>query len=121
MAFHARYSSPLYIDEAALSSFDSSTDPAKDAKSFLETGYVKVIDSGWGTVVRGREEPREENEDEDEDPNDGGGEAADGCKMYNVGWMKMDVTSGLIEGYKCLEQPAHWDFLYRRPPRIWKP
>lgn len=52
-----------------------------------------------------------------EDPYDEGEDPVNGCKMYDVGWMKIGVECGLVNlNYTWLRDSADWGREYRRPP-----
>lgn len=79
--------------------------------------YVNMIDGSW-------EEPTREDEGYNpevmpEDPADEGETEIEGCKLYDVGWMKVDIRAVPTSVYYLLQPGDTWDpLLYQRPPAI---
>lgn len=98
-----RYSYFAHVDTAALESI-----VGPDVVD--EGDYVNIVDSQW--YLPG---PDDEGESADE-----GEEPVEGCRMYDVGWMKMSSGSLHLSAYAFLENADLWSSAYTRPPdEIW--
>ena len=109
-----RYNYCIHVDEAALHSITGSNAAADNASS--SSGYVNLVAADW--ELPGPEEAEARRREFDiEDAFDEGEEAVDGCKMHDVGWMKVSVRELMPAAYATLQTGA-WDENYVRPPRV---
>lgn len=77
-------------------------------------GHVNFIKAGWR--MRPEEEYAYFREEEGmEDLFDEGEEPLEGCRLYDVGWMKVRLTS-LVPYYSRVDDL--WEELYRLPPAL---
>ncbi|KAK5677282.1 hypothetical protein LTS10_010471 [Elasticomyces elasticus] len=114
-----RYSFCLQADEAALRSVTSTADVTLDNRD--RGGFLNLIDAKWALPSRDElEELRREQEIEErevEDLCDEGYEAVEGCKMRDVGWMRVNIGSAM-PGFYSQVLHGGWEFDYVRPPGI---
>ena len=112
-----RYEYCLHVDQGAL---DSIIDPEKQlAKEDAGIrGYVNLIDANWEMPDAGERAAQLRIDDpEEDDPLDDGEEPIDGCKLYDVGWMKVSVIGLMPGGYAKLRMRL-WEENYVRPPAL---
>ena len=112
-----RYEYCLQVDQQSL---ESIIDPGRREvreKADIE-GYLNLVDADWGISDNAKRaaELYIENPEED-DPLDEGEEAINGCKLHDVGWMKVAV-SGLMPGGYAKLRMGSWEENYTRPPAI---
>lgn len=56
---------------------------------------------------------------ETDDPTDEGEELVEGCRLYNIGWMKMGFRSICVPAYAYLDNQGLWMTAYKRPLEVW--
>lgn len=98
-----RYAYCIHVDAASLDSIVKGPQPP--ARDIRAKTWVNVIDIQWV--------PADNQGDEDEAD-------VDGCRMYDVGWMKVGVGSLAPRAYAVLEKIG-WEGCYARPPKVAKP
>ncbi|KAK0840609.1 hypothetical protein LTS02_017130 [Friedmanniomyces endolithicus] len=112
-----RYQYCLQVDEEALRSvvpvhYDTSiSDETVDTR-----GFLNLIDANWA-LLSGEEAEELRRELEVEDPCDEGEEALDGCRMHDVGWMRVGIGS-VMPGFCSQLLKGSWEHNYVRPPGI---
>lgn len=109
----------MHVDAAALDSVVNEA-PQPPSPDLGGVGYVNVVNAEW-------EMPDRETFDYDasgldpgeDDPTDEGEEEFEGCRLFDVGWMRVCVD-GLLPRVWVLLSPGHsgWDVNYVRPPQI---
>ncbi|KAF2175245.1 hypothetical protein K469DRAFT_756347 [Zopfia rhizophila CBS 207.26] len=91
--------------------------PGPDVKGI---GYANLVDSYF-------EMPNQETHDhasnakvwgEDDAANEGE-ELVEGCRLYDVGWMKARIENLIPEKHARLIRSGGWHSYYRRPPKVW--
>ena len=53
------------------------------------------------------------------DPTDEGEPEVEGCKLEDVGWMKVAVCGLMPEAYSFLQGLGAYYSVYQRPPMVW--
>jgi hypothetical protein len=101
-----RYKFAIRIDAEALDSVVSNTPYPPDAGYF---GYINLIQKDW--------EMADPNAGED-DPIDDEKEPIEGCRRFDVGWMKVATAYMIPEGYASFGTQGHCYIVYRRLPEI---
>lgn len=101
-----RYRFCIQIDDDSLQSIVNGPIP-EDYPMPSALGYFKIIRKDWG--------PDEEEEEEEEEAKQ---EPLEGCALYNVGWMRVRYSSGMLRVYSFLRSPNGWDIDYRLPPEV---
>ena len=97
------------MDEQALRSIKPGVAGPADLDS-----YVNLIKGDWELL--GPDEAEElRREFETDDPFDEGEEAIEGCKMHDVGLIKVEVHGLMADAYTKLQTDL-WDENYVRPP-----
>ena len=99
-----RYTFPIHVDAASLHSVVHAA-PQPPQYDMEGIGYVNVLDCHWGDL-----DP--EDEDESEEP-------VEGCRLYDVGWIKVRVERLVPDIYKDLLEHHHWYNYFKRPPEVW--
>ncbi|KAK5705770.1 hypothetical protein LTR17_021359 [Elasticomyces elasticus] len=109
-----RYLFCLHVDEEALRSVipihDDTSTPDETIDIRDRGGFLNLIDANWALPC---EEEAEEmrREHEVEDPYDEGFEAVDGCRMQDVGWMRVDIRL-VMPGFYAEVLHGYWEFNY---------
>ena len=105
-----RYQICIQVNEESLASIISRP-PPEEYPGLYDRGYVNVIYKDWEP-----EQPDSDDSDEfDEEP----WEPLEECTLYEVGWMRVRYSSGMVGMYYYLRDPVvSWDGEYRRPPEI---
>lgn len=109
-----RYAFPIHVDTAALESV------VGESVDRPEEGYVNLINSYWAMPdpetydFEGNGKVRGE-----DDPTDEGEEPVEGCRLWDVGWMKADIFDLVPGKYATLLQPGRYYTCYKRPPVVW--
>jgi hypothetical protein len=114
-----RYSFCLHVDAEALDSVvhGAPQPPELDSSG---VGWVALIDANWDLPDPDTFDYQDNGMDPRiHDPTDEGEVPVEGCKLYDVGWMRMGAQSIGISAYSALTNPANWVHLYRRPPAVW--
>lgn len=93
----SRYRYAIYADAECLQSIIHG-----EVVAFNDGRWVKMLRSAW------RQDP-----DDDGEPY----EPLEGVTRYDVGWMKVELSS-LVEFYEYGYDPNYWDRVYRRPPEV---
>jgi hypothetical protein len=83
-------------------------------------GQVNLINVYW-SFPNHDEAERKEAEEAKVDLIDEGEPPIEGCRLYDVGWMRYDIRDMLISlyGYSVRDRVRE-DWYYERPPRVWK-
>ncbi|KAK5732345.1 hypothetical protein LTR17_010659 [Elasticomyces elasticus] len=114
-----RYSFCLQVDVEALRSVTANADETPDNRD--RGGFLNLIAAKWALPSGDElEELRREQEIEEreiEDLYDEGYEAVEGCKMQDVGWMRISIGS-VMPGFYAQVLHRDWEFDYVRPPGI---
>lgn len=93
----SRYRYAIYADAECLHSITHG-----DVVAVNDGRWVKMIRSAWKQDLDDGEEPYE---------------PLEGVTQYDVGWMKVELSS-LVEFYEYGYDPNYWDRFYRRSPEI---
>ncbi|OCK76954.1 hypothetical protein K432DRAFT_251937, partial [Lepidopterella palustris CBS 459.81] len=107
------YAFPIHVDTAALESV------VGESVDRPEEGYVNLINSYWAMPdpetydFEGNGKVRGE-----DDPTDEGEEPVEGCRLWDVGWMKADIFDLVPGKYATLLQPGRYYTCYKRPPVV---
>lgn len=113
-----RYSYCVHVDAGSLASvINGPQPPILDDRG---VGWVNLIDAAW--EIPERETFNDDGNSSDveiDDPTDEGEEPIDGCRLYDVGWMKMGAQSLCVPAYTYLHNPSLWMAAYKRPPEVW--
>ena len=117
----SRYRYCVYVDEDVLRSVLDADDGIRNFEGELQ-GYLDVLDAEWEPPTQQPEtndSVTDQNDGEDEvyDPVDDGEEPVDGCKLYNVGWMRIESTCLMPTAYAMFNIGA-WHINYQRPPTV---
>ncbi|RWA12799.1 hypothetical protein EKO27_g2301 [Xylaria grammica] len=114
-----RYTYCIHVDAESLRSVihDGPQPPDHDLHG---VGWVALIDSHW-------QMPNPETFDfegngldpETDDPTDEGEVPVEGCRLYEVGWMRMGTQSIGVPAYAFLQRPGLFYAAYQRPPDVW--
>jgi hypothetical protein len=103
-----RYTYCLQVGEEELESV------LKPEPKRLNDSFVRLVAKDW--------EPGLEEHDDDDDAYDDelydGEEPVEGCSDWDVGWMKVQFNSVMLEPYAYLRDDLAWEQYYRRPPSI---
>lgn len=102
-----RYRFCIQVDEASLASIVNGP-PPEGLPSMSSEGSFKVISKDW--------EPEELGPDDD--PDDFPSEPLEGSTLYDVGWMMVRYSTGMVGMYHYFRNPVAWDIEYHRPPEI---
>lgn len=114
-----RYTYCLQVDAAALESVINKA-PRPPEPDFDGIGYVNLIHAEW----KKPDPATYDNEDngldpETDDPTDDGEPEVEGCKMEDVGWMKVSVYRLVPSLYSILQKSGGYYTVYTRPPQVW--
>ncbi|KAK5734946.1 hypothetical protein LTR17_008579 [Elasticomyces elasticus] len=111
-----RYIFCLHVDEEALRSvIPVHQDNSLSDETYDTGGFLNLIDVNW--ALPSEEEAEElHREHEVEDPYDEGFEAVDGCRMQDVGWMRVAFRS-VMPGLYAEVLHGHWEFNYHASTR----
>ncbi|KAK5685476.1 hypothetical protein LTS10_003555 [Elasticomyces elasticus] len=106
-----RYIFCLHVDEEALRSvIPVHQDNSLSDETYDTGGFLNLIDVNW--ALPSEEEAEElRREHEVEDPYDEGFEAVDGCRMQDVGWMRVDIRF-VMPGFYAEVLHGYWEFNY---------
>ena len=114
-----RYTFCLQVDAAALESVVNKA-PRPPKPDFDGIGYVNLIDAKWEKPDPATYDYEDSGLDpETDDPTDDGEPEIEGCKMQDVGWMKVCVHGLLPSAYSILQQSGAYYAVYTRPPHVW--
>lgn len=106
LASTARYAYCVHVDDEVLHS-------VLDSKG---GGHVNIIKANWALPSEAEvEELRQHFDDPNVDPLDEGYEELEGCKMYDVGWMRVGFRGLVPDTYASLDW-SDWETYYWRPP-----
>ncbi|KAG8625401.1 hypothetical protein KVT40_007152 [Elsinoe batatas] len=118
---HADLSSPrssfcIMVDQDCIdATLGAPAPPEYDSE---HKAFVYIIDKNW------RQRHYEDNVDGasggGKDPADEGFDPLDGCRMDDVGWMKLAVSHVAPRAFSILDDPG-WEGAYRRPPKVVRP
>jgi len=111
-----RFNYCIHVDEGALRSVVGGGQPLSEADRPV-VGYVNIIDGSWqwpdaaDQIERGYspEDPYNEHEP-----------PLEGCRLHDVGWLRMSFIDVLPSAYEDLD-PYTWEDHYSRPPLIVPP
>ncbi|KAK5673985.1 hypothetical protein LTS10_013244 [Elasticomyces elasticus] len=115
-----RYRYCLQVDEVALRSVVPILQDTLISDETIDMrdpgGFLNLIDANWALPT---EEEAEEmrRELEVEDPCDEGFEAVDGCKMQDIGWMRIGIMTVMPDFYSQVLN-GDWEHSYVRPPDV---
>lgn len=117
-----RYNYFVQIDEESLYSIIDRETKTHTRDYGLVLGHVNVISADWELPdPQYYAEIRAADNDEDpsdyEDPVDEGEEPLEGCRLYDVGWMKTNISVSHVGTQQILTESV-WDHNYVRPPGI---
>lgn len=121
-----RYTFPLHVDAESLKSVLDYCDAGEfDDRYLTRPGgpYVSLIDSDWVLPDKNnynREDYGIEPDDNEFDPANEYEEEFEGCKMHNVGWMRVYFPFLVPRHYFDFAESRNYDDLYARPPGMWK-
>jgi hypothetical protein len=104
-----RYGYCIHVDEEALQSVLRARHPDTD-------GYVNLIQADWA-VPDEEEQEKIRQEFQTDDALEEGEEPIEGCRMYDVGWLKIHLGAVMPSAYAKLHG-GDWDLSYARPPDI---
>ncbi|KAL2837938.1 hypothetical protein BJY01DRAFT_220346 [Aspergillus pseudoustus] len=45
-------------------------------------------------------------------------EPVEGCRDWNVGWMRINFSGAMVDPYAALREDYQWDVVYCRPPSV---
>lgn len=111
-----RYAACLAVDAASLASVLEGPQPPE--VDLEDSTFVYLIDRCWEHVDRESYDWEAMGQDPaQDDPEDEGEEEVEGCKMFDVGWMKVNSNGIAPRTYDLLDGMG-WDGLYVRPPRV---
>jgi hypothetical protein len=113
--FDPRYRACIQIDEEALQALFAEIDKG------TMWGCFKVINVLW--ELPDPEDPEvQEDLEEGEDPLDEGYEPIEGCRLRDIGWMRMQLVSlsRLEDDLNGVRSYGWDDYWYRRPPLIYE-
>lgn len=110
----ARYQFCLQLDAEALYSIIDPVSKALKSRAKLN-GHINLIDVKWALADEDDCAVRREI-DGMEDPLDEREEPLEGCRLFDVGWMKMRPMELLPHFYPNIE--STWEYSYRRPPAL---
>ena len=119
LGLDSRYRYCLHVDAAALESVVNLA-PKPPEPDLHGIGYVNLIDAMWE-----KPDPAtygykgNDFNSEGYDPTDEGEPEIDGCKMEDVGWMKVGVGGLLPAAYSLLQESGAYYAAYTRPPKVW--
>ncbi|PPJ60895.1 hypothetical protein CBER1_10964 [Cercospora berteroae] len=115
-----KYSACIYADEEVVESVLQGEDPRV---GFFETplrAYVKVLD-----VEYDEETDQYDSEDEPDEKvrallnsDDDGCDPIEGCRSYDVGWVKATARLLMPRTYAVLSKASGWERVYVRPPAL---
>lgn len=105
----ARYGLCIMVDEEALRSVLGI--PLQKLDAYNKTGFVILVNGRQEAERRGEEESDEPIEDDDFEP-------LHGCRLEDVGWMKVCYGQAQIVGSAHMGNGFDWEREYRRPPEI---
>ena len=124
LAVTPRYNFCIHVDAGSLESIVRRdppilASPATTTGDRSKEGYVNLIraDSGWSwdeydPATFDREA---EGYEEDEDPLDENEVEVEGCKLHDVGWMKISPDGLMPAFYGYATGSSYWDVAYVRP------
>lgn len=114
-----RYFFCVHVDTESLNSvLNAATPPPELGQQGL--GWVNMVAADWPVP----DDPWEDRVHAatlynlPEDPEDEGGEPIEGCRMENVGWMKVPAEDLAPTLYAIFQKPDLWDDYYTRPPAV---
>ncbi|KAK5722955.1 hypothetical protein LTR17_014087 [Elasticomyces elasticus] len=106
-------------DDESLRSITANADETLDNRD--RGGFLNLIAAKWALPSGDElEELRREQEIEEreiKDLYDEGYKAVEGCKMQDVGWMRVSIGS-TMPGFYSQVLHGNWEFAYVRPPGI---
>lgn len=111
-----RYQYCIHVDEDALHSINSNSNSESPLSDVRADAYVNLIKANWA-LPSGEEAEYMKREIGIEDPTDEGEKPVEGCRMTDVGWMKVSLRS-IMPGMYLQLQPGAWDESYTRPPEV---
>ncbi|CAK1367003.1 uncharacterized protein RHO25_011718 [Cercospora beticola] len=117
-----KYGACIYADEEVVESVLQGEDPRA---GFFDTpyhAYVKILDYQF------EDEPYQYDSEEEPDEQvraslnagDDGCDPIEGCRSYDVGWVKAAARMLMPWVYAMLSKGEGWDWVYVRPPAISK-
>lgn len=107
-----RFNYCVQVDEAALKTVLEQA--AADFEAWEFESYVNLINIDWEPPNPDEHDPEETGKD---DPFDEGEEDVEGCKLSDVGWMRVGAGWLVPSLYRSLHV-TDWETCYTRPPRI---
>jgi hypothetical protein len=82
-------------------------------------GHVNIVKVDWEIPDPNTPEHKDA-EKLGYNPVDEGEPPIEGCRLYDVGWMRCDVEGMLSALYTYLVKDGNWDdWYYHRPPQVW--
>lgn len=111
----------IYVDAEVIQSVLNGPDPKSGAPyiNIDATAWVKILDAWYEEEVYqcDDEEIPDDVERARENSEQEGHEAIDGCRRWNVGWMKVAASNLVSRAYHCLNDGG-WYAYYVRPPAV---
>ncbi|KAK3720652.1 hypothetical protein LTR37_003702 [Vermiconidia calcicola] len=116
-----RYAHCIYADAESINSVLTGDQPAERfLRSILHpTAFVKIIDGPWeaGVEQLGPEDFDNEEQMRKHNEGDEGYDPVEGCRKYEVGWMKVAACMVVTRAYQMMIDNG-WHAYYVRPPAI---
>ncbi|PSK58682.1 hypothetical protein B9Z65_6697 [Elsinoe australis] len=111
----------IMVDQACVDATLSA--PAPPQYDREGKAFVYIIDKAWRQKYADGSYAADEADSqasEGKEPADEGFPPVDGCRMDDVGWMKLAITHVAPRAFSVLEEPG-WEGTYHRPPATVKP
>lgn len=115
---NSRHHYPICVDQGSLDSVLNASEPGTITEDDITneivfpTSYVIMISMLWELPTA-----TEDDVTNGIDPTDEGCPPIDGCKMEDVGWMKVKPFDLIPTAYSAMMDYG-WEDCYRRPPQL---